>query len=220
MPVTLKTSDNLAIGFRIDWNDQAFVDALNEMKRGWGPTAVSETLQEAVEEQLIDTQKWLIRQAGALSHVTVPPSTKHAFVTIADSLTFTKRRSAGTYRIFSGPDYKVGVKGSRMLGKYGDVSLAKIHTAGANKYDYPVKGKGKKGLPFMVRSSVRHFSRTGNAAAFSTAMKNAMTHPGFPNTNTPQIDYTTHIEEGLYEKWPDAIHDKMLEKAKTIGWGI
>ena len=85
-----------------------------------------------------------------------------------------------------------------MLGKYGNVSLAKVHAGGARSYNYGENAP----LPQFVRSSVSWYEGSGMAGDSSLHMVLKGRHPGFPNENMPQADYTTHAETGVTERWP------------------
>lgn len=194
------------VTFRTDWNDQPLREALKRLNRDGG-TLTHEALKELVQEQIPKTQKWLHGMAGSLANVKVPPNTDHAFVKIAKSLTFTDKKGAGYLRIYSGPNYQEGVQGSR--GGY----LAQIHTWYVNPFPYSPK------LPQFVRSSTRFYRKTGKTPAGSYYMTLKGIHPGFPNPNTPQVDYTMHAEKGVTDDWPNRAADKVVEYSKRAGFG-
>jgi len=217
MPTSYKSGDDTVISFNVHITDEPSIRALRKFNAD-GPKIVQESLKEVVIHQLPETQEWLRRLAGPLRDVTAPAwgpfgASEHAFVKIANSLAFTERGGRGTVKIFSGPDYKVGVKGSRMSA--GGISLAKVHSGGAKPYYYP------ENLPIKVRSSVGWYSGTGKGGDFSTHMRLKGRHPGFPNPNTPQADYTTHAELGVTDKWPAKMNQKIIDYARRhFGGGI
>jgi len=222
MPTSYTSGDDTVISFNVHITDEPFIKALRKFMAD-GPRIVQDSLREVVIQQLPETQDWLRQLAGPLGNVTAPAwgpfgASDHAFVKIAKSLTFTERGGRGTVRIYSGPDYKIGVKGSRMSSKYGNISLAKVHVGGAKDYPY---NEGENGLPLQVRSSVGWSSGTGKSGDSSLFMVLKGTHPGFPNPNTPQADYTTHAEGGVTDKWPAKMNQKITDYARRyFGGGI
>jgi len=207
------------ISFKMNVNDKEFRKALHKLKQD-GPKITHEVLKKAVIDQLKDTKSWLVEQAGAFGGVKAPgwegnPASEHAYVKIAKSLFYDDKRGKGFLRIFSGPDYKIGVKGSRMSQKYGDVSLAKIHGGGggARPFAYP------DNLPMKVRSSVPYYVGTGKAGNWSSHMKLKGIHPGFPNANYPMVDYATHAEQGVHDKWVEGMIDAIMKYGKRYWMG-
>lgn len=197
-------SGNSNLQFRLDWNDKALWDLIDVLDRD-GPTELTKVLGELLEMKMQEVKKHLKKMAGPLGAVKVPSwggsgVSQDIYTTVADSLQVFQVPGTGFHRLQSGEgrrDYIEGITGSRG-GK-----LAKIVAGGMRSFPYP------DNLPRMVRSSVRHYSRTGEAGDYSAKMLMKGKHPGFNRT----FDYTMWVEKEMRDNWGEFAMRAIIDMA-------
>jgi len=199
-----------AVKFRVDWDDAPLYNALNRM--GYqGPTLLRDIMHIILKDIVIPkTKKAAEIKAGAGKGKYVPAGggwsqSKNIYIRLAESLEVIDEPGNTFLRAGSMP-YPGGVVGQRG-GK-----LAQIVAGGMKAFPY------SHVLPSRVRSSVKHFAKSGKGTDLSIPMKRKRLHPGFKKWG-----FVTFMEgtfEREYEKQaPEWIRDFALASGFELSEG-
>jgi hypothetical protein len=208
---TLSTNGAYQMQFRLDWDDEALIQAINKLGLE-GERHLKTALKAAAQVAIERTQEKLRKMAGALVGVTVPPTwgegpSKNIYVTLANALRQDDVPGQSHIRVHSGTSFEKAHKGR--VGSRG-MNLSLLVAEGHKPYKYPHY------LPDMVRSSAAYYKKTGFPGDFTMGMMKKGTHPGFKKT----FDYMKVIDRETTKEFQKNAKDVVKAAGLASGFGV
>lgn len=190
--------------FRLDWDVENLKRALDRVGVD-GDKYVKAVLHETAQMAVSKVQRMLKKEAEPYAGGKVPPDHRTIYETVGNALKAETVAGNSFIRIHTGESPKTAHLGVRSKTRPSG-HLAEIVATGFAPFAY-----GK--LPFNVRSSVRHYDRTGNAIDISRGMLKQKFHPGFKG-----FDYMLEIEEDIMEGFEEDIQHHMEFMGRQYGF--
>lgn len=190
--------------FRLDWDVENLKRALNRVGVD-GDKYVKGVLHEAANMAISKVRRMLKKRASPYEGGKVPPDHRTIYETVAFALKAEEVAGASFIRVHTGNSPKDAHRGVRSKTRPSG-HLAEIVATGFSPFPY-----GK--LPYNVRSSVRYFSKSGNAIDISKGMTKKKIHPGFMG-----FDYMAEIEEDIMEGFEEDIRHHMEFMGRQYGF--